>query len=68
MECAGFLHGFNKDVEVLYRSKLLRKFDNDCSKRLYKYLLDIGMNMTKGNPLKFTKNGEIIDVEMEVDG
>lgn len=26
------------------------------------------MNLTKGNPLKFTKKGEIIDVEMEIDG
>lgn len=27
LECAGFLRGLNKDVTILYRSKILREFD-----------------------------------------
>ena len=38
MECAGFLNNFGKKVTILYRSKILKKFDQDIVEKLVDFM------------------------------
>ena len=58
MECGGFLRGFGKDVTIMFRSVVLRAFDQDVVKRIVKYMKAEGMKFLKGSPVKFEKEGE----------
>jgi len=62
MECGGFLRGFGKEVTIMYRSVILRKFDQDIVTRIVKYMKNEGVVFLKGSPLKFEKDkgGQII--------
>ena len=50
LETAGFLNSFGNRVDVLYRSKVLRQFDNDAQ-RIKKFMQEEGVNFIKGDPL-----------------
>lgn len=56
LECAGFLKGFGKDVDVIYRSQPLRGFDRDMVNRVTEYMVNIGVSFMKGNVSKLEKN------------
>jgi len=43
LECAGFLAGMSKDVDVAVRSILLRGFDRECSERIGDYMKEHGV-------------------------
>ncbi len=64
MECGGFLKGFGKDVTILYRSQVLRNFDQDIVSRIVEYMENDGVKFQKGSPVKFEKNGEKIVVTL----
>ena len=69
MECAGFLRGFGKDVTVLYRSKILRGFDEDIVNKLVEFMKDHEkINFVKGVATSFEKEGEKIKVVLKTDG
>ena len=61
MECGGFLNGFGKKVHIMYRSKVLKSFDDDVTKRIVEYMEGVGINFFKGSPLSFSKlDGKVI--------
>lgn len=66
LECGGFLKGLGRDVDVLYRSQVLRGFDEGIRDKLVKYLTDSGMNFIKGSPLGFYKQGEKILAKLKL--
>lgn len=68
LECGGFLRGLGKEVDILYRSEVLRGFDQNITSRLVKYLTEFGMNFIKGNPLGFYKDGNQIRAKLELGG
>jgi thioredoxin/glutathione reductase (selenoprotein) len=55
MECAGFIKGLGHTVDVLYRSAVLRAFDQDMASRVVQHMQESGINFIKGNPVAFTK-------------
>ncbi|KAL4506638.1 hypothetical protein ABPG72_000209 [Tetrahymena utriculariae] len=48
LECAGFLNGLGYDVTVLYRSVLLRGFDQDVAERMQTYMAHHGVKFVQG--------------------
>lgn len=61
LECGGFVKGLGNDVDVLYRSEVLRGFDQNVRDRLVNYMTDFGMNFVKGSPLGFfKKDGKVM--------
>lgn len=43
LECAGFLHGIGREVQVFVRSILLRGFDQQMSEKIGEYMSKIGI-------------------------
>lgn len=43
LECAGFLHGIGREVQIFVRSILLRGFDQQMAERIGLYMEQIGM-------------------------
>ena len=66
MECAGFLKGLGYSVDVLYRSVILRAFDQDMSKRVIQYMEEIGIGFILGNPLSFEKTDQGILAKLKI--
>ena len=66
MECAGFLNGLGYPVEVLYRSAILRAFDQDMGARVVQHMQDSGINFIKGNPISFEKDDSRILAKINV--
>ena len=58
VECGGFLRGFGKEVHIMYRSVVLRSFDQDIVERIVKHMKGEGVKFIKGLPKKFEKNSE----------
>lgn len=61
LECASFLNGMGCDVTVLYRSKLLKEFDEQCVEQVAELMERRGVRFVKGEPIKFSKNNDNID-------
>lgn len=53
LETAGFINGFGFKTEVLFRSWVLRSFDNDMSDKIVKYMSNEGVKFTNGFPISF---------------
>lgn len=66
MECAGFLKGLGYPVDVLYRSTILRAFDQDMATRVVQYMQETGIKFIKGNPVAFEKVDSGIVAKMNV--
>ena len=66
LECAGFLRGLNKEVDVIYRSKPLAKFDRDMVNRITDDMMSIGVNFMKGNIQSLEKEGDKIKVQSKI--
>lgn len=66
LECGGFLRGMGFDVDVLYREKILRAFDEDMAARVVTGMKEIGVKFLKGNATKFEKPGDKIITHLEV--
>lgn len=64
LECAGFLRGLNKDVDVIYRSTPLAKFDRDMVNRITEDMANHGVNFMKGNLKSIQKEGDKLKVEL----
>ena len=59
LECAGFLNGIGKDVEVAVRSILLRGFDRECAGLIGDYMKAEGVKFREGVvPSKLEKTDE----------
>lgn len=43
LECAGFLHGIGREVQIFVRSILLRGFDQQMAEKIGLYMKDIGI-------------------------
>ncbi|CAF4823934.1 unnamed protein product, partial [Rotaria sp. Silwood2] len=43
LECAGFLHGIGREVDIFVRSILLRGFDQQMATRIGDYMSSIGI-------------------------
>lgn len=67
LECGGFIKGMDHPVEVLYRSQILRGFDQDMVDRVVQNMTEMGINFTKGNATKFEKKGDKIVAHLALD-
>lgn len=69
-ECGGFLNGLGKEVDILYRSEILRGFDKECVDKIVGFMTHYGVNFRKGNAYSFEKvDGRIkVTLTCEVDG
>lgn len=63
LECAGFLRGLNKEVDIIYRSKPLAKFDRDMVNRVTEDMTKMGVNFMKGVIKSIDKEGNKLKVQ-----
>lgn len=66
MECGGFLSGLGKDVSILYRSKILRGFDEDMVEKVVNFMKKEKVKFVKGTLVSMKKE-ERIKVTLKVD-
>jgi thioredoxin reductase (NADPH) len=66
MECAGFLVALGYDVTVSVRSKPLRAFDSDCSRKIVEVMTELGLKFRNGveiKKLERSSSSQLIRVE-----
>ncbi|VBB17701.1 thioredoxin reductase TR1 [Yasminevirus sp. GU-2018] len=67
LECANFLSEMGCEVTVLYRSKLLKEFDEQCVEQVAELMERRGVKFVKGEPRSFSKADNGIRIEVKTD-
>lgn len=67
LECAGFLRGLGKEVDLVYRSTPLRNFDRDMVNRITEDMVKSGINFMKGNLKQLEKEDGRIKAHLAVE-
>ncbi len=66
LECGGFLNGLGKEVTVLYRSKVLRTFDQDIASKIQSLMQDKGIKFLQGTTTSLIKKDNQILVKISM--
>jgi pyruvate/2-oxoglutarate dehydrogenase complex dihydrolipoamide dehydrogenase (E3) component len=67
LECASFLNEFDVQVDVMFRSKLLKKFDQQCVEQVAELMERNGVRFIRAEPTEIKKSKGIFEV-LTIDG
>lgn len=66
MECSGFLRLMGYEVDVLYRSVVMREFDQEMARRIMDHMAGLGVKFKNGQAQRFDKEGNQIKATIKL--